>query len=122
MSSIKELFKAAALRASKPNKVVTPTLGTVYVKRLSVFEVQERRKEDSDASPIASLLARAIVDEFGNHIFNASNVEDIGILNELDFADVAPLITAINTSEGIGQDGEAQALKNSQPSAETSLD
>ena len=119
MLSIRERFKAAAMRASRPTPVQTAALGLVYVKRLSVHEVQERRKSDSDASPIASLLARAIVDEAGNPEFDAASADDIGILSELDFSDVSPLIAAINTSQGIGPEGEAQALKNLPPSAET---
>lgn len=119
--SIREVFKQAAMRAATPQKVVTPNLGVVHVKQLSVGEIEQRRKEDADASPIASLLARAIVDESGACVFDAANPVDIGILSEINFADVSPIITAINTSQGPGPEAEAQALKNLPPIEGSSL-
>lgn len=112
MSTIRERISSAAMRASKPTKVQVPALGTVYVKRLSVAEVEARRDETENATPIASLLARAIVDEEGNAVFDPANPDDIGLLRDLEFAEVSPLISAINSSQGIGAEGEAAALKN----------
>lgn len=112
MSTIRERIAQAALRATKPTKIETEALGTVYVKRLSVAEVEARRQEADNATPISGLLARAIVDESGNQVFDPANPDDIALLRDLEFADASPLIAAINTSQGIGPDGEAAALKN----------
>jgi hypothetical protein len=118
--SIRQQFEAAAQRARRPIPVHSPALGLVYVKLLSVAEVQERRNEAANATPIASLLARAIVDEAGQPVFDAAKEADIGLLCELSFADASPILEAINGANGLGQGAAEQALKNSPPSAGSS--
>lgn len=119
--SIRAQFEAAAQRARQQVQVSTPALGVVYVKRLTVAEVQERHSATETATPIASLMARAIVDADGKPVFDAANAQDVAMLSSLTFADASPIIEAINGHNGLGQQAQAQALKNSLPSAGSSL-
>lgn len=121
MHPIRVAFAAAAMLARQSVSVFSPALGVVYVKRLTVAEVQERRPEAENTTPIASLLARGIIDEGGSAVFDAANPQDVELLSSLNFADVSPILDAINGKNGLGPKAEAQALKNSPPSAGSSL-
>lgn len=108
---IKARFKAAALAAAKPTPVHTKAFGLVYVRQISAFEAAKLRQLPEEQRDL-HLIAQSVCDENGNLVFNASNPDDVGILNESGFHDVAPLMLAIYSGAGIGSKGEAAAAKN----------
>lgn len=111
MSDIKARFKAAALAAAKPTPVLTEAFGLVYVRQMSAMEAQKLRKLPEEQREL-HWLAASICSEDGRPIFDASNPDDVGILNEIGFRDQAPLLLAIYSGAGVGKEGEAAAAKN----------
>lgn len=76
----------AAMRQTaeaKPTKVTVPRWGEVFVRALTVAEVEEQSKDTADKSDknrIARGAARLICDEAGNRLFDPSDDDDVALL------------------------------------------
>jgi hypothetical protein len=75
----------AAMRQTaeaKPTKVDVPKWGVVYVRALTVEEVEEQSNdtESKDKNRVARGACRLICDEKGNRLFDPKSEEDVKLL------------------------------------------
>lgn len=76
----------AAMRETaraKPTPVKVAEWGTVYIRNLTVAEVEEQADDTSDKKDknrIARAAARVIADEKGKRIFDPNNADDISLI------------------------------------------
>ena len=76
----------AAMRATAteaPRAVTVPKWGTVYVRDVTVAEVEEQTNDTADKKDkqrIARAVARILCDEQGNRLFDPEDQDDVALL------------------------------------------
>lgn len=97
-----------ATAAQKPVAVPTKAWGTVFVRPVTVAEVDEEQQGEAGAKPLAgkSKLARGacrvICTEAGERIFDPSNEADVELLASQPWALLRQLLTAADGDPGNG--------------------
>lgn len=96
----------AAIRAAaapKPREVTVPGLGTVFVRPLTVEQVdlQQQAKEDTDDDGkdrlrFARTFARTLCDAAGVLLFDPDNKEDVEMLAALPWGGMQEVLSAIS--------------------------
>lgn len=98
-----ELIEAMRLTATEaPRKVEVPKWGTVYVRDVTVAEVEEQTRDTADKQDkqrIARGVARILCDENGNRLFNPDDVDDVALLAKQPWKLLSKIISV---SEGDG--------------------
>jgi hypothetical protein len=109
---IKAMQNTAA-QALKPRKVTVDGWGDVYVKALTVADVQaDQEKGDvEDKRTLAIGAARIICDENGNLIFDRSNPADIDLLASQPWSMLSKVITSSGDFNGTTAAGQEEAKK-----------
>jgi hypothetical protein len=72
-----------ATAAEKPVAVKVPKWGTVYVRMVTVAEVEEQSadtEDKADKNRLARAACRVICDEAGKLLFDAKNAKDVDLL------------------------------------------
>lgn len=95
----------AAMRqtaAAKPVKVKTKAWGDIYVRPLTVAEVEEQSAdtEGKDKNRVARGACRLICDEEGTRLFDPKNEEDIALLASQPWSLLHQVIKASEEDEG----------------------
>lgn len=80
--TLDDLMKAMQATASPtPKSVDVPGWGTVYVRELTVGEVQEQADQaEGDPHKIARAAARLICDEKGKRLFDPANPDHVALI------------------------------------------
>lgn len=89
-----------AVAAEKPTPVDVPKWGTVYVRQLTVAEVDEQAadtKDKDDKNRIARGACRVLCDENGVRVFNPEDANDVSLLASQPWAMLRKVLAA---SEG----------------------
>lgn len=89
----------AAMRANaapKPVAVQINGYGTVYVRKLTVAEVDAQTEEASKGNKLARAAARLLCDEEGVRLFNPDSEEDVKLLASQPWEDVSEILSAAN--------------------------
>jgi hypothetical protein len=74
-----------ATAAQKPREVFVQGWGTVYIRSLTVAEVEEQSADtanDKDKNRLARSAARLLCDEKGQRLLDPDNAEDVKLLAE----------------------------------------
>jgi hypothetical protein len=97
----------------KPRKIVVEGWGEMYVKALTVADVQaDQEKGDvQDKRTLAIGAARIICDENGALIFDRANEEDIKLLQSQPWNLLSKVITASGDYNGTTEAGQKEAKK-----------
>lgn len=70
-----------ATAAEPPRAVTVPKWGTVYVRSLTLEEVERQTPDEGDGkSRLAKGVARVLCDESGKPLFSESNPDDVALL------------------------------------------
>lgn len=84
MSTREELIAAIRATATQaPRAVVVPKWGTVYVRDITVGEVEEHTADTenkTDKAKFARAVARVLCDETGTLLFDANDNEHVALL------------------------------------------
>lgn len=84
MTTRDELIAAMrATAAEPPRKVTVPKWGDVYVRDVSVAEIEDQTEDTGDKKDkhkIARAAARVLCDAEGNLLFSADDPEDVALL------------------------------------------
>lgn len=89
-----------AVAAEKPRAVTVPKWGTVYVRQLTVAEVDEQAadtKDKDDKNRIARSACRVLCDESGVRVFDPDDANDVALLASQPWAMLRKVLA---TSEG----------------------
>jgi hypothetical protein len=113
---IEKMKLSAAL---KPRKVTVDGWGDLYVKALTVAEVQENTGQDGDERDKRTLAigaARVICDENGDSVFKKDDKgnykeEDIALLQSQPWVMLSQVITAAGDVNGYTEKGKLEAKK-----------
>jgi len=97
----------------KPRKVVVAGWGELYVKGLTVADVQadQEKGDTEDKRTLAIGAARIICDEAGNLLFDRTSEEDIALLSKQPWGLLSKVITASGDFNGITEKGQEEAKK-----------
>lgn len=101
MTTREELL--AAIRATavqEPRAVVVPKWGTVYVRDITVGEVEEQTadmEQKNDKMRIARGVARVLCDENGELLFDANDNEHVALLAKQPWKLLRKIIEEENT-------------------------
>lgn len=96
----------AAMRAtasSKPRAVKTKSWGTVFVREVTVAEIDEQTSDTADGKDknrIARGAARVICDEDGKRLFDPANEADVELLASQPWSLLRAVIRDVGDSEG----------------------
>lgn len=101
----------AAMQAAasvKPKAVQVEALGgTVYVRALTVAEIEEQSEPAADGKPdkarIARATARILCDENGQRFFDPSNDADVALISALPWNVLKQISAASNELNGAGE-------------------
>lgn len=102
-----------AVAAEKPVAVTVPKWGTVYVRQLTVAEVDAQSADTADKGDknrLARGACRVLCDEHGQRLFDPDDATDVALLASQPWA----LLRQVLSTSG----GDAE--KNAQPSATSS--
>jgi hypothetical protein len=108
---IEKMKLSAAL---KPRKVTVDGWGDLYVKALTVAEVQENTGQEGDERDKRTLAvgaARVICDENGVRVFDPAKEEDIALLQSQPWVMLSQVITAAGDVNGYTEKGKLEAKK-----------
>jgi hypothetical protein len=111
------LIKAMQATASlKPRKVFVEGWGDLFVKSLTVAEVQAQQERNQDADvkdkrTLAIGAANIICDENGVLVFDSNKKEDIDLLSMQPWAMLSKVITASSDFNGLSEAGQEEAKK-----------
>lgn len=91
----------AAMRAAaviRPQPVDVPGLGLVYVRALTVAEVEEQAAdvESQDKHRLARGAARLLCDEHGARLLDPSNPDDVALVAALPWDSLRLILPAAN--------------------------
>ena len=81
----------------KPTKVEVKGWGVVYVRSLTVAEVQEQTDDTADKKDknlLARGVARLLCDEKGKRLFDPDNAEDVKLLASQPWKLLRPILAA----------------------------
>lgn len=99
-----ELVEAMRLTATEaPRKVDVPKWGTVYVRDVTVAEVEEQTRDTEDKQDkmrIARGVARVLCDENGNRLFDPDDADDVGLLAKQPWKLLSKIINVVEGNEG----------------------
>lgn len=106
----------AAMRATagiKPAAVPTKEWGTVYVRGLTVAEVEDQPEvpEGKSKHSIARGALRVICDESGNRIFDEANEDHVELLAAQPWALLRSLLAKADDINGLSEKGVEAAKK-----------
>jgi len=105
MSSIIEKMRAT----SAPELVAVDTVwGVVYVGPLLLSDVESIDKTEAG---MAAMVAKIMLDEKGERIFDVSNEEHLALIRKQKWAELNKVIEASNTVNGRNKEGR-EAVKN----------
>jgi selenophosphate synthetase-related protein len=81
--NIRDALVAAmqATSATKPRKVETKQWGTVYVREVTVADIDAREERPNDKNRLARAAAEVICDKDGKLLFNADSAEDVKLIS-----------------------------------------
>ena len=96
-----------ATAAPKPIAVDTPAWGRVFVRVLTVAEVDAFTPVENDKLKLARSAARVLCDEAGAPIFDFQNEEDVLAISQLPWADLGLVLNASSQAMGAGKAGNA---------------
>jgi hypothetical protein len=99
---------------AKPMSLTVPGWGKIFIKPLSVKEVQDKKPSALDPESKRTLsigVANVICDEKGKRVFNPESEEDISLIESQPWPMLNKIISASNEFNGIGTEGEADAKK-----------
>lgn len=110
----KELIAAMEAAASvKPKAVhVQGWKGTVYIRALTVAEVEEQTADTEntkDKRRIARGACRVICDENGERVFDPDSDEDVTLLSRQPWAILQGVLAEANKFNGVSEEGAADA-------------
>lgn len=108
-------MQATAAAAAKPRKIQVPGWGDVYVKSLTVEEVdlqqQEPPVEGKDRLRFARGAARLLCDEHGQRLFDATDPDDLELLAKQPWESLKLVITEGSDESATSADGSEAAKK-----------
>ena len=81
----------------KPTAVTINGYGTVYVRKLTVAEVDAQTEETTKDNKLARAAARLLCDENGARLFNPDSEDDIKLLSAQPWEDVSEILSAAQT-------------------------
>lgn len=95
-----------ASASPKPVPVDTPSWGRVWVRVLTVAEVDEAKADPSDKQRIARGAARVLCDASGTLIFDPESKNDVAAIATLPWSELRQVLAAAerSSSGAIGQD------------------
>lgn len=109
-----ELIAAMEAAASaKPKAIPVPGWkGTVYVRALTVAEVEEQTADTEntkDKRRIARGACRVICDESGQRVFDPDNDEDVTLLSRQPWAILQGVLAEANKFNAVSEEGAEEA-------------
>ena len=100
MSTREEIIAAMRLTATEaPRAVTVPKWGTVYVRDITVAEIEEQTNDTADKKDkhsIARAAARVLCDVDGTLLFNPNDPEDVALLARQPWKLLSAVITEGN--------------------------
>lgn len=103
-----------ATASAKPKPVTVPVWGTVYVRSLTVAEVEEQADDTAnkdDKNRIARGAARLICDEKGKRLFDPANKDDIALLASQPW-DLLRVVVSASQADIEGEAGKAKGASS----------
>jgi hypothetical protein len=90
-----------ATAAAPPVPVTVPGWGTVFVRRITVAEIDAARKqtEPDDGAEFARGACRVMCDAAGQRLFDATNAEHVALLNAQPWELLQRVIAASRTGQ-----------------------
>lgn len=91
------IAKMQVTAAQKPTAVTVPGWGEVWVRALTVDEVEaqnEDTSENADRTRLARGAARLICDETGKRVFDPENPEDLKLISSQPWALMQQILAA----------------------------
>ena len=117
----------AALRARilatanpKPMPVDVPAWGTVYVKPLTVGDIEAFSNDVDPALKAARSIARVLCDEHGELIFDATSAEDLFAINGLPMDALRSINQAVEKLNVSTQEAAVDLGNGSPPATDSS--
>ncbi len=99
-----ELIAAMQATATEaPRAVEVPKWGTVYVRDVTVAEVEEQTQDTADKKDkqrIARGVARILCDERGNRLFDPDDPDDVALIAKQPWRMLSKIIAASEGGEG----------------------
>lgn len=109
-------MRAAAADAVQPRLVPVPVLGSVYVRDVTVAEVDANIAEDGDAEGkatsnrgLARSACRVICDETGRRLFDANNKDDLALIGSLPWSILRTILDKADSTAGKAPAGAASS-------------
>jgi len=103
----------AAMEAAavpKPQPLDVPAWGgTVYVRSLTVAEVEEQTGDKADKHRLARAAARVVCDADGNRLFDSTSEADIALISRQPWAVLQRVLDAADKANGASADAVEQA-------------
>lgn len=103
----------------KPSPVEVEGWGTVYVKPLTVGDIESFNSDTDPALKAARSIARVLCDEHGELIFDANSPEDLFAINRLPLNSISVINGAVDRLNGNSEEA-AVDLGNVSPPATVS--
>jgi len=102
----------AALASKPPVKVSVPEIGDLFVRQLSVGEVEANARDSKSEDPfrIARALARVLCDEDGELLYDPRSDDDVNELARAPFGVMNKVLDAANKAAGL-DDGAGEATE-----------
>jgi hypothetical protein len=101
--------------SAEPKSLTVPGWGKIYIKPLSVKEVQDKKPSVLDPESKRALaigVANVICDQKGNRVFNVESDEDVSLIESQPWPMLQKIIDASNAFNGLGDVGEVEAKKD----------
>lgn len=104
MTTAAEL-RAKILASSKPAPVPvqTKTWGTVYVRLMTVAEIDVQNADPEEKNRIARSVCRVLCDESGALLFDPGNPVDVQLVAELPWSEVSKIADKATELAGAGE-------------------
>lgn len=103
-AAIRAAMQKAATAAGKPRPVTVAVWGTVFVRDVTVAEVNADTAEDEDGvadkkkSSIARRACRVICDEDGTRLYDPKNADDVALLLAQPWSLLQKVLTAADST------------------------
>lgn len=105
----------SGLKKNKPARVEVPEIGdAVFVRKLTLGEVEQQSADtkSGDQSRLAYAVARVLVDEGGEPLYNKDMPADITELQEMPWTLINRILDESNKVNSLSEDGVKAAEKN----------
>jgi hypothetical protein len=116
-TTTKEAIKARILATANPKPIPIPNLpewGDIYIKRLTVGDIETTAAEIAPSLRTARGIARVLCDASGELVFDPENIDDLTSINSLPSEAVSHIHAAMDKANA-STEQEAKALGNASP-------